>query len=112
MDLSPSGSFLAVGGEDAIISLWDTTEFICQRTFAQMEGSARSVSFSFDGHYIVGGSDNGPNLDIAHVENGEYQHKVITNRSVPLVSWHPSKYVLAYAEEGRGLSILGASWIS
>lgn len=112
LDISPAGTSIAVGGEDAIISLWDTTEFICQRTFAQMEGPVKSLSFSFDGHYLVGGSDDGLNLDIAHVDSGEYQHKVITNRPAPLVSWHPSRYVLAYVEEGRGLNILGASWVS
>lgn len=112
LDLSPTGSFLAVGGEDAIISLWDTKEFICQRTFAAMDGPVRSVSFSFDGHYLVGGSEEGLGLDVAHVESGEYMYRVATNRAAPLVSWHPSRYVLAYVEEGRGLGVLGASWQS
>ena len=29
----PLGRFLAVGGQDALLSLFDTREWICQRTF-------------------------------------------------------------------------------
>lgn len=88
-----------------------------------MTGPVRSVSFSFDGRYIVGGSDGsgataGPGgssekddgLMIAHVETGEYVHTVETKGPASSVAWHPSRYWLAYAGEvGGGLKILGAA---
>ncbi|PKS07874.1 hypothetical protein jhhlp_006482 [Lomentospora prolificans] len=58
-ELQPTGRYLATGGSDSIISLWDTTDWICQRTIANMVGPVRSISFTFDGSYIVGGSDEG-----------------------------------------------------
>lgn len=71
-----------------------------------MVGPARSISFSFDGSYIVGGSDEGNAFEIAHTETGEYVHKVKTMSASPVVEWHPSRYVLAYAD-GGGLKIIG-----
>ncbi|GAB0132360.1 hypothetical protein EsDP_00000800 [Epichloe bromicola] len=43
-EVQPTGRYLATGGSDSIIALWDTTDWIC---------------FTFDGSYIVGGSDEG-----------------------------------------------------
>lgn len=81
------------------------------------------MSFSFDGRYIVGGSEGsgatagvgGGNIDneglmIAHVESGEYIHTVETKAPASCVAWHPSRYWLAYAGElGGGLKVVGAA---
>jgi THO complex subunit 3 len=89
-ELQPNGRYLATGGSDSIIALWDTQEWICQRTLTSMVGPVRSISmlialpscpiatgptlipwtttlmgfcavlgFTFDGSYVVGGSDEG-----------------------------------------------------
>jgi THO complex subunit 3 len=71
-----------------------------------MVGPVRSISFSFDGSYIVGGSDEGPGLEIAHTETGEYVHSIKTAGPCPIVAWHPSRYSLAYADAGS-LKIIG-----
>ena len=84
----------------------DTKYWICQRTLIDMVGPVRSISFSFDGSYIVGGSDEGSGLEIAHVETGEYVHSVKTSSPCPVVAWHPSRYHLAYMDLG-GLKIIG-----
>lgn len=64
LELAPTGRYLAVGGSDALISLWDTTEWVCRRTLAGMVGAVKQVSFSWDGSYVVGGSDEGNGLEI------------------------------------------------
>jgi WD40 repeat protein len=84
----------------------DTKYWICQRTLIDMVGPVRSISFSFDGSYIVGGSDEGSGLEIAHVETGEYVQSVKTSGPSPVVAWHPSRYHLAYTDIG-GLKIIG-----
>jgi THO complex subunit 3 len=104
--LQPSGRHLATGGSDSIIALWDTENWLCQRTLIDMVGPVRSISFSFDGMYIVGGSDDGPGLEIAHVETGEYVHSIKTASPAAVVAWHPIKYILAYADVS-GLKIIG-----
>lgn len=77
-ELHPYGRFLATGGTDSLISLWDTTEWNCHRTITKMVGPIRSISkeflgndrlkvstngcyagFSWDGLFVVGGSDEG-----------------------------------------------------
>ncbi|POS86576.1 hypothetical protein EPUL_001470 [Erysiphe pulchra] len=112
VELQPNARFLATGGSDSIIALWDTTDWICQRTLTEMTGPVRSISFSFDGSYIVGGSDEGSGLEIIHTETGEQVHSIKTPGGHPctMVSWHPSRYWLAYTDLG-GLKILGVDVI-
>ncbi|KAF7884352.1 uncharacterized protein EAF02_004688 [Botrytis sinoallii] len=105
VEMQPTARFLASGGSDSIIALWDTTDWICQRTLIDMVGPIRSISFSFDGSYIVGGSDEGTGLEIAHTETGEHVYTV-KGSPCPVVAWHPNKYTLAYVENG-GLKIVG-----
>lgn len=45
-ELQPTGRYLATGGTDSIIALWDTTDWICQRTLTKMSGPVRSISQS------------------------------------------------------------------
>lgn len=106
--MQPTARFLATGGSDSIIALWDTTDWICQRTLIDMTGPVRSISFSFDGSYVVGGSDEGNGLEISHTETGEHVHTVKTAGPCPVVVWHPSRYVLAYTDVGS-LKIIGIS---
>ncbi|KAA8567127.1 hypothetical protein MFRU_007g02270 [Monilinia fructicola] len=105
VEMQPTARFLASGGSDSIIALWDTTDWICQRTLIDMVGPIRSISFSFDGSYIVGGSDEGTGLEIIHTETGEHVYTV-KGSPCPVVAWHPSKYTLAYVEHGS-LKIIG-----
>lgn len=74
-------------------------------------GTVKSVGFSFDGSYVVGGCDEGTSLEVVHVESGECVGKVelgATGGGAGQVAWHPGKYWIAYAGEGGGLRILGA----
>lgn len=129
---APDGGHVAVGGSDAMISLWDTGSWVCKRTLSSRSGGAvRGLSWSWDGKYIVGASEEvmsggggssggGGNaeaqgLDIFHAESGEVVHTVPTNGAgVPAVQWHPNRYWLAYTvvDESRkgnsGLRVIGA----
>ena len=98
---SPSGEYLAAGGGDALVSLWDTQEWICVRTFDLTREPVKSVDFSFDGSYISAGSDDKgeKKIKIAHVETGEVVHEISVQRASNVISWHPCRYVLAYSQE-------------
>lgn len=43
-EIQPTGKYLATGGSDSIIALWDTSDWICQRTLSKMVGPVRSLS--------------------------------------------------------------------
>lgn len=45
-ELQPTSRYLATGGSDSIIALWDTTDWLCQRTCTNMVGPVRSLSMS------------------------------------------------------------------
>ena len=109
---SPNGSYVAVGGGDSLISLWDTYDWVCKHTLANSSGAIHHLSFSFDGTYIVSGcgpdKDAQPGIEIAHVETGEYVHTIETEKPITMVAWHPLRYWLAYVGELGGLRMLNA----
>ncbi|KAL2883514.1 hypothetical protein SGCOL_001197 [Colletotrichum sp. CLE4] len=65
-----------------------------------MIGPVRSISFTFDGNFLVGGSDEGSGLDIRHAESGDHVHTFKTAGPCPVVAWAPTKYCLAYSDLG------------
>ena len=106
----PAGAYVATGASDGLISLYRTEGWLPSKTFDCAAGTVRSVSFSCDGTYIVGGSDEGSGIEIGNVESGEYVHKIETKETVPVVQWSPKDYALAFApgEGNGGLRVLGA----
>ncbi|KAH0596408.1 hypothetical protein MHUMG1_05525 [Metarhizium humberi] len=100
VEMQPTARYLATGGSDSIIALWDTSDWLCQRTLTRMTGPVRSISFTFDGSYVVGGSDEGSGLEVSHVETGEHVHTFKTAGSSPVVAWAPTRYCLAYSDLG------------
>lgn len=122
VSLSPTSRYLAVGGGDSLISLWDTTDWICKRTVSSAGGGAvRAISWSWDGRFIVGACDEvdcaGVGVEIFHAETGDSVYTVPTDGAhvVPAVAWHPSRYCLAYSiyadgmgPGSNGLRIVGA----
>jgi THO complex subunit 3 len=122
----PNGKYMAVGGSDAMISLWDTTDWVCRRTVSNASsGAIRGLSWSWDGRYLVGASEEmgtgggeglSSGFEIYHAETGDVVHTIATGTSgIPAVEWHPNRYWLAYTqiEETRqgksSLKIVGAA---
>lgn len=65
--------YLAVGGTDAIVSVWEVNEFSCVRTFAKLDLPVRAVCFSFDGKYIAAASEDKV-IDIVRIFGDEFSH--------------------------------------
>jgi THO complex subunit 3 len=107
--MSPSGEYLAAGGGDALVSLWDTQEWICVRTLELTGGLVKTVDFSFDGSYVTAGSDDKEEkkIRIAHVESGEIVYTIDVPTPAAHVAWHPCRYILAYSADNLGLKIVG-----
>jgi THO complex subunit 3 len=117
---SPNGKYLAVGGSDALISLWDTTDWVCRRTLSNPTfGSVKGLTWSWDGRFIVSASEDvssgdgagmgSGGLEIYHAETGDVVYTVPTGTSgIPAVEWHPNRYWLAHTqvESPTGKSVL------
>ncbi|KAI1325260.1 WD40 repeat-like protein [Xylariaceae sp. FL0255] len=107
-ELHPQNRYLATGGTDSLIALWETSEWNCVRSITRMTGAVRSLSFSWDGQFLVAGSDESSGLDITATETGEHLGTFKTVSPSPVVAWAPNRYAIAYTDSGS-LRIIGAS---
>ncbi|ORX34436.1 WD40-repeat-containing domain protein [Kockovaella imperatae] len=96
----PLGRFLAAGGQDALLSLLDTREWICQRTFDACTGAIRHLAFSPDGELIaIGGDDN--YIAVVSIFSGQTIAKLLFSGAVMALCWHPKKNWLAWSVTGK-----------
>ncbi|KAG0009193.1 hypothetical protein BGZ80_002642 [Entomortierella chlamydospora] len=98
LEFDPRGRYLATGSADALVNLWDLDEYVCVRTFGQL---------NFDGEFIASASEDLA-IDISLVESGESVHTITCHAAMNTVAWHPSKYLLAYAgdeQEPKGVNL-------
>ncbi|EKM79913.1 hypothetical protein AGABI1DRAFT_119963 [Agaricus bisporus var. burnettii JB137-S8] len=93
--LDPRGRYLASGGLDSIVNLFDVRDWIVSRTITACENNVNDLSFSHDGEFLAIAS-TGSYIDICAVETGLSMHRISALAPSPTVSWHPSKYALAY----------------
>ncbi|KAG2013163.1 hypothetical protein CC2G_010099 [Coprinopsis cinerea AmutBmut pab1-1] len=98
--LDPRGTYLATGGTDSIVNLFDTNDWLCTRTITVCEHAINKLSFSHDGEYLAIASD-GPYIDIAAVETCQPLHRIPALGPCMSVAWHPSRYVLAYCGQTK-----------
>ena len=98
IDFDPKGRYFAVGSGDAVGSLWDREENYCQRTFSSMDWPIRSLGFSHDGEFLAMSSEDSF-IGIFRVDSGALVYKIPTSVATNSLSWHTSKYLLAYASE-------------
>ncbi|WVF69881.1 hypothetical protein IAT40_004664 [Kwoniella sp. CBS 6097] len=96
----PQGRYLAVGGQDALLSMFDTREWICERTFDVCTAAIRQIAFSHDGEFIALGGDD-TYIAIVSVYTGATIAKLPVHGMVNAISWHPSKNWLAYSYSGK-----------
>ncbi|KAF8917003.1 WD40-repeat-containing domain protein [Mucidula mucida] len=98
--LDPRGRYLASGGHDSIVNMFDLTDWICARTITSCEYEIKALSFSFDGEYLAIAS-SGNYVDICATETSEPLHRVPSPASAQTVAWHPNRYVIAYCGQTK-----------
>ncbi|KAF2484422.1 WD40-repeat-containing domain protein [Neohortaea acidophila] len=109
---SPRGDWLAVGGQDSLITIWDTYDWHCAHMLVGHGSPVRDLSFSFDGTYLITGSgqdarEGTSGMEVYHVDTGDVAHVVDTVNPVSVSAWHPLRYWIAYAGDAGGLKIVG-----
>ena len=58
LDVDPTGRYFALGGADAILSIWDINNLICVSTMTRFETPLRSIGFDSTGKLIAASSDD------------------------------------------------------
>ncbi|KAG2682716.1 hypothetical protein I3760_11G203600 [Carya illinoinensis] len=56
--IDPIGRYFAVGSADSLVSLWDISQMLCERTFTKLEWPVRTISFNYTGDYIASASED------------------------------------------------------
>ncbi|KRY01590.1 THO complex subunit 3 [Trichinella pseudospiralis] len=101
-----SGEYFAIGGLDALISLWDAKNLICLRTFERhacfliLDWPVQTISFSHDSALLASGSED-LFVDIAHVETGGSVAELPCEYPTFTLAWHPKVHLLAYAGDEK-----------
>ncbi|XP_074605613.1 THO complex 3 homolog tex [Brevipalpus obovatus] len=96
IEFDSTGNSFAVGSADAMVSIWDAKHLSCVRTISRLEWPARAISFSHDGKLLASGSED-LHIDISYVETGEKVFGVQVESPTFTVSFHPNRYLLAFA---------------
>ncbi|CEO96677.1 hypothetical protein PBRA_005281 [Plasmodiophora brassicae] len=120
VSFSPCYRYLATGGADAVVCLWDTEDLVCLRAHHNLELPVRTLSFSHDSMYLASGSED-HRIDICRVDTGEHAYTIPCSAAMNSIAWNPRYHILAFAgddperHEGSmtadrlpgGLSLLG-----
>lgn len=67
---SPNGQYMATGGNDALVALWDIQSMTCTSTITRRNKSIRGISFSYDSKLLACCSEE-DGIDISHADSGE-----------------------------------------
>jgi len=106
LDVDPTGRYVASGAADALVCVWDLTDFSCRHSIGRLEWPVHNLRFSYDGTLLASGSEDHI-IDIADTASGERVHAIETKSTSNSVAWHPKSMLLAYATDsgsgsGRG----------
>nr|ODN94924.1 hypothetical protein L204_04264 [Cryptococcus depauperatus CBS 7855] len=100
LSFDPRGRFLVTGGQDALLTLYDTKGWMAVKSWDVFMAAIRHTAFSYDGEYIAVGGDD-LFIAILSVYTGQVITKISLPAAVNALSWHPKKNTLAYCHQGK-----------
>mmetsp|Transcript_29392 Transcript_29392/g.83657 ORF Transcript_29392/g.83657 Transcript_29392/m.83657 type:complete len:372 (+) Transcript_29392:1-1116(+) len=101
--VDPTGKYVASGGLDCLLALWDPRHLTCVRTFGNATQGIATIGFNHTGNLLAWGtgglssSAGERNLPIVGTHTGTLFSMEPTSAPVQLIKWHPSRNLMAYA---------------
>lgn len=99
----PTGQYMASGGADCLVNLWDPRHLVCMRSMPYATQAVTTMSFNHTGTLLAWGTGNAGststgerNLTIVGAHTGALYWQDITPAPVLQVKWHSKRNVLAY----------------
>jgi WD40 repeat protein len=117
---SPDGRFIAMGGDDRAVTVFETGSWNVTRVFTGHQGSVLTVEFSPDGRYLASGSGTDKvemnnaadenDIRIWDLENGTQVADLRGHRDgVMEVKWSPDGKRLVSASDDKALRVWSAA---
>ena len=117
---SPDGRYLAMGGDDRVVLLYNTSDWALARLFVGHRGSVLALDFSPDGRYLASGSGtdkvemNNANdenvIKIWDVQNSSLVRDLVGHQDGVLeVKWSPDGSRLASVSDDKLIKIWRSS---
>lgn len=95
LDLDPRGSYMATGGEDGMVNIFNNVEMQLSRATFISDLPIYNLSYSFDGEYLAVGQLSS-DVVIASSVSGEVLYRDMRQGGWPsCITWHPSRYIIA-----------------
>lgn len=96
----PAGfSRFAIGGGDAVASVWDSHIMASCSTMGRLDWPIRALALSNSGEHLAAtGSEDGY-IDISDASTGEHLFKIPVNGPVTSLAWHPKRDMVLWAAE-------------
>eukprot|EP00927_Polykrikos_kofoidii_P054631 TRINITY_DN49023_c0_g1_i1.p1 TRINITY_DN49023_c0_g1~~TRINITY_DN49023_c0_g1_i1.p1 ORF type:complete len:389 (+),score=51.74 TRINITY_DN49023_c0_g1_i1:67-1167(+) len=97
-----AGKYIASGGGDYLVTLWDPQHLVCVRTFGYAAQPVTTVGFNKNGTLLAWGTGSGSaggekNLTFVGADTGTLYWQETTSAPVQQLKWHPNRNVIAYA---------------
>merc|ERR1719161_2618784 len=96
------GKYIASGGGDCLVTLWDPKHLVCTRTFGYAAQPVTTLGLNSSGTLLAWGTGSGSaggekNLSIAGADTGALYWQESTAAPVQFLRWHPKRNVVAFA---------------
>lgn len=111
LGLDPRGSFLCVGTNEGVVSVWNTASMLNTLVITDVDESVACVDVSRDGAYVACTYDRGSNARVYDVDTGSELYEVPNSVSGLLTfatfAWFPNKTLFIHSSDhGTTLTLM------
>ena len=100
LSINKDNSSFATGGNDALITLWSTSDYISYKAFKKTDYSIKEAEISYNNKYVFAVYDE-PALDIFNINTEECVFSINKKMSINYAAWHPERNIIVLSAEDK-----------